>query len=218
LHDELGAILTATKMDVAWVRQQLKDGMPPLLSEKLARALKNLDHGVQAKRRIIENLRPSTLTTFGLVMALREHAEQAAERNDWVLDLNLPDEPWTLPDDVSIALFRIAQESLTNAAKYAQAKNVRLRLWLQAGQVRLRVEDDGRGFATTDVRPRAHGLAGMRQRMQGLGGTLEVRSTPGRGTTVYASLPLPEEPPHGAGERDPGGHAATAPAHDAAGL
>jgi signal transduction histidine kinase len=190
LHDELGAILTATKMDVAWVRQQLKEGMPPLLSEKLARALKNLDHGVQAKRRIIENLRPSTLTTFGLVMALREHAEQAAERNDWALDLVLPDEPWTLPDDVSIALFRIAQESLTNAAKYAQAKNVRLHLWLEAGQVNLHVQDDGRGFATADVRPKAHGLAGMRQRMEGLGGMLEVRSAPGQGTKVQASLPL----------------------------
>lgn len=193
LHDELGAILTAGKMDVAWVRQHL-GGDPAVLAEKLGRALKNLDSAVQAKRRIIENLRPTTLTNLGLVAALREHAEQAAERNGWKLLLDLPEDDWKLPEDASIALFRIAQESLTNAAKYAGAKNLRITLAEDAGQARLLVEDDGRGFRPADARPKAHGLTGMRQRMMGLNGTLDVFSEPGRGTRVRATLPLPPRP------------------------
>jgi len=190
LHDELGAILTASKMDVAWVRQHLQKEQGPL-ADKLVRALKNLDQAVQAKRRIVENLRPTTLTTLGLVVALRDHAEQAAEQNGWQLQLDLPDEQWKLPEDASIALFRIAQESLNNAAKYAGAKTIRVRLGEEGGRARLLVEDDGRGFRPEDARPRSHGLAGMRQRMMGLNGSLEVMSQPGRGTQVRATLPMP---------------------------
>ncbi|MDB5803408.1 MAG: Histidine kinase [Betaproteobacteria bacterium] len=193
LHDELGSILTASKMDVAWVRQHLGAEQGPL-ADKLMRALKNLDQAVQAKRRIVENLRPTTLTTLGLVVALREHVEQATEQNGWQLQLDLPDERWKLPEDASIALFRIAQESLNNAAKYAAAKNIRVRLEEEAGRVCLLVEDDGRGFRPEDARPRSHGLAGMRQRMMGLSGSLEVVSQPGQGTQVRATLPLAAVP------------------------
>ena len=193
LHDELGAILTATKMDVAWVRQRLQPEQEAMAG-KLARALRNLDQGVQAKRRIIENLRPTTLTTFGLVVALREHAEQAAEQNGWRLLLDLPTDAWTLPENASIALFRIAQEALTNAAKYAGANHVRVSLLCVADRVYLTIEDDGRGFVAADARPKSHGLAGMRQRVMGLDGTLEIRSEPGQGTVVRASLPLRPAP------------------------
>jgi signal transduction histidine kinase len=160
---------------------------------------------------------------------LREHAEQVAEQNGWALHLDLPDEEWKLPEDASIALFRIAQEALTNAAKYAAAKNIRVLLAEEAdreerGSVRLLVEDDGRGFHPADARPRSHGLAGKRPRMMGLNGTLDVISEPGRGTRVRATLPVPPEvhvaavplAPRGAeqaampGARPPGMEAATA--------
>ena len=190
LHDELGAILTASKMDVAWVRQHLT-AEQGVLADKLVRALKNLDQAVQAKRRIVENLRPTTLTTLGLVVALHDYAEQVAEQNGWQLVLDLPDEDWKLPDDMAIALFRICQESLTNAAKYAGATQLVIRLGQSEGNVRLSIEDNGRGFVAADARPKSHGLAGMRQRMLGLGGSLDVRSRTGRGTSVHARLPLP---------------------------
>ncbi len=189
LHDELGAILTASKMDVAWVRRHLNDEQAPL-AEKLGRAIRNMDQGVHAKRRIIENLRPSTLTAFGLVVALREFAEQMQGRAGWTLELDLPEESVELSDDASIALFRIAQESINNAVKYAHAKTLRLALRCEGGNAQLEISDDGVGFEARNIRPKSHGLAGMRQRMVGLGGSLEIDSRPGSGTRVRALLPV----------------------------
>jgi signal transduction histidine kinase len=194
LHDELGAILTASKMDVSWVRQHLAADQSAL-GEKLARALKNLDQGVQAKRRLIENLVPSTLTTFGLVVALRELIETMQGRTGWALELDLPDDDLRLPNDASIALFRMAQEAINNAAKYASAKTVCVRLTCLSDAVLLSIQDDGVGFNARDMRPKSYGLVGMRQRMIGLGGTLLVDSEVGKGTQVRASLPLAAEKP-----------------------
>lgn len=195
LHDELGAILTASKMDVSWVRRHLTSEQSAL-ADKLGRAVKNLDQGVQAKRRIVENLRPSTLTAFGLVVALRELAEQMQAGAGWTLELDLPEEDLVLPDDAGIALYRIAQESINNALKYASAKTLWVRLRCDAGTARLEIEDDGVGFEARDMRPKSHGLAGMRQRMVGLGGSLEIDSRPGEGTRVCAIMriaPAPRE-------------------------
>ena len=188
LHDHLGAILTAAKMDMAWVKQHLSSD-PQLLNEKLTRALKNLDQGVLAKRRIIENLVPSTLRTFGLMVALRELAESMEASAGWSLELSLPDDEVPLSADASIALFRIAQESINNAAKYASAKNLRLALVCGDALVSLQVQDDGVGFDPLQMRPKSYGLAGMRQRMIGLGGSLQIESQPGGGTTIHARLP-----------------------------
>ena len=91
LHDQLGAILTASKMDISWVRQHLTADQP-ILIEKLTRALKNLDQGVQVKRRIIEDLVPSTLRTFGLTVALGELAENMQASAGWALNLDLPEQ------------------------------------------------------------------------------------------------------------------------------
>lgn len=189
LHDELGALLTAAKMDVAWVKARLGSGFPAL-HPKLERVLHYLDQGVVAKRRIVEGLRPSTLASFGLATAVRELAEQIAERADWQLELQLPQWAPPLPQDIEIALFRVLQESLTNAAKYARARRVRVQLWYQTGSCRLEVQDDGCGFHAEAVPATAHGLLGMRQRMEAKGGEWRVRSAPGRGTSICASLPL----------------------------
>ena len=132
------------------------------------------------------------LTSFGVVVALRELAEQAQEQYGWQIELELPEDDWKLPDHASIALFRITQEALNNAAKYASAKKIRISLICDATTARLEIVDDGIGFAKTDVRPKSHGLAGMRQRMMGLNGSLEVKSEPGHGTAVRAMLPLAE--------------------------
>ena len=189
LHDDMGAILTASRMDVSWVRKHMPADHP-LLHEKLTRALKYLDQGVQAGRRLIENLLPSALTTLGLVVALRELAENMQSRTDWTLSLELPEDDLHLPEDASIAFYRIAQEAINNAAKYAGARAVRLMLAFEADSVLLEVEDDGAGFQASQMRPKSHGLAGMRQRMIGLGGTLQIDSEIGKGTRVRARLPL----------------------------
>ncbi len=190
LHDELGAILTASMMDVSWVRQHLVSDQSAL-AEKLTRALSHLEQGVQAKRRLIENLMPSTLTSFGLVVALRELTENMQASAGWALELDLPENSLELTQKSSIAMYRIAQESINNIAKYAAAKTVSVALHDDGQAVVLEIRDDGVGFDAHHMRPQSHGLPGMRQRMIGLGGTLQVESQVGRGTRVRARLPNP---------------------------
>ena len=191
LHDALGSLLTAIKMDMAWVRGRLNADQAVLI-EKLERAMKNLDQAIQKKRQIIEGLRPTTLSTFGLVTAARELAEEEASRAGWKLRLDLPEEEPTLPDDIKIALFRVLQEALTNAAKHAKASCVRIALTLEPGACQLEIDDDGVGFHARDARPETYGLLSMQQRLAGRGGKLEIKSEAGHGTLLQIRLPCTE--------------------------
>ena len=191
LHDELGAILTASKMDVAWVRRKLQD-TDPAIAEKLTRALETLDQGIALKRRIIEDMRPTVLANFGLVTALRTLADEAAQRNGWALDLHLPDDELQLDEQTEIALFRVAQESLTNAAKYARATQVTIDLSTDHGEVSLHIADNGVGIMPADLtRTHTHGLMGMRQRVAARGGRFDIRRGELHGTDIRVVLPVP---------------------------
>jgi signal transduction histidine kinase len=194
LHDELGAILTATRLDVGWVHSKLRT-REPALADKLMRALGTLDQGIALKRRIIEDMRPTVLTNFGLVTALRTFSEEAAQRNQWQLRLTLPDVDITLDEDVSIALFRVAQETLTNAAKYAQATQVTISLACEPVRVTLDIADNGVGIAPADLeRAQTHGILGMRQRVAARGGTLDIRGVWPRGTGIRVTMPAAMRP------------------------
>lgn len=194
LHDELGAILTASRMDISWVKQRLGAENPTLV-QKLERALTHIDQGIHAKRRIIEGLRPTTLTTLGFVTAAHDLVRETAAQAGWRLDLDLPETDPHFPDDLAIALFRILQEALTNAAKYARATEVRISLECEEGMVRLEIQDNGAGFEPGETQLKTHGLLGMRQRVTGQGGRLEVSSRPGGGTLIRALLVYNPEPP-----------------------
>ncbi|WP_176399026.1 sensor histidine kinase [Pandoraea sp. PE-S2T-3] len=191
LHDELGAILTACKMDVTWAHHKLRN-TDTVIAEKLARAQRNLDSGIQIKRRIIENLRPTVLINFGLVTALRSLAEEAADQQHWQLDLDLPEEDFALPEATAIALFRVAQEALTNAGKYARATTIRVALACDDQRVRLEVIDNGIGLTPDQFnKPKTHGLFGMRQRVSARGGRIDIHSLPERiGTEIQVVMPL----------------------------
>lgn len=189
LHDELGAILTASKMDVAWANRKLQDSAPDI-SEKLKRALANLDQGIALKRRIIEDMRPTVLANFGLVTALRTLADEAAQRNNWTLELHLPADDIKLDEQTEIALFRVAQESLTNAAKYARASKVSIALQVGDGQVALHIADNGVGIMPADLkRTHTHGLLGMRQRVAAHGGRFDIRRGAPNGTDIHVEMP-----------------------------
>jgi signal transduction histidine kinase len=189
LHDELGAILTASKMDVAWAHRKLKDSDPDI-SEKLKRALANLDQGIALKRRIIEDMRPTVLTNFGLVTALRTLADEAAQRNNWTLESHLPADDIQLDEQTEIALFRVAQESLTNAAKYARASKVSIALQVGDGQVALHIADNGVGIMPADLtRTHTHGLLGMRQRVAAHGGRFDIQRGVPNGTDIHVVMP-----------------------------
>jgi signal transduction histidine kinase len=200
LHDELGAILTATKIDVASAQRRLGEA-DTVATEKLARAQGHLDQGIALKRRIVEDMRPTVLAHFGLVTALRTLAEEAAQRNGWQLSLDLPDDDVRLDEALAIALFRVAQEALNNAAKYAQAGRLIVALEMPEiegsveawqGSIALDIIDDGVGIAPEDLdRARTHGLLGMRQRVAARGGTLDIG--PGShnvGTRVSVRMPV----------------------------
>ncbi|WP_085317876.1 CHASE3 domain-containing protein [Derxia lacustris] len=203
LHDELGAIFTAAKFDLAAATGRLKGADEKALAR--LRSLKELlEHGVALKRRIIEDLRPSTLTTLGFVPALSGFAEQQRQRLGGEMALDI--EPGVTVDESSgLALYRVAQEAFTNIYKYANASHVRLALRQLDAEVQLVVEDDGVGFDTALLADTpGHGLAGMKYRLMSLGGRLKVESAPRRGTRVTAILPArtnPEtaRPPSGAG-------------------
>lgn len=193
LHDELGALLTAAKLDAARLKRSLQQ-LPPEAEARLQHLNATINDGIGLKRRIIEDLRPSSLANLGLGAALTILAREFAQRSEIAVDADV--EPLELADGSAITVYRLVQESLTNIAKYAQATRVTIRLEREGQRARVCVQDNGRGFDTGAKRGTAMGLLGMRYRVEAEGGTMQVNSAPGQGTTVQAWLPLaPAEQP-----------------------
>ena len=187
LHDELGGLLTAAKFDVASVkRRTLGNGAE--LAEKLAHLSEMLDAGISLKRRIIEDLRPSSLDTLGLKRTLEIQCAEFSRHAELPVVAEIGDVE--LSPDRSLTVYRLVQEALTNVAKYAKAKNVRVVLQRLGDQAQVQVEDDGCGFDPAQLRPGGHGLAGMRFRIQSCGGEFRLKSSPGHGTQLNARLPI----------------------------
>jgi len=187
LHDELGALLTAAKLDAARIKSRLGTTSPEA-SERLTHLSDILNNGIALKRRIIEDLRPSSLSNLGLLAALGIQSREFAERSGVEVDCQLT--PVKLKPNVELTAYRMVQEAFTNIAKYARASKVEVRLVEENGQARIWVRDDGVGFDTRQRRASAHGLVGMRYRVEADGGRFTLESAPGQGTCVRATLPL----------------------------
>jgi signal transduction histidine kinase len=191
IHDELGGILVSAKMDVAWAINRIK-GQDPAVTAKLERALQMLDEGVDIKRRVIEDLRPTLLDNLGLASAIDWQVRQTCERASLKCNLNLGDIETELPPDVSIALYRIVQEGLTNVVKYAKARTVSVELLRNDNEISLLMEDDGVGLPSgAETNALSHGISGMRQRVRALHGEFRIHGEPGRGTVIEIHIPLP---------------------------
>ena len=188
LHDELGALLTAAKLDVARLKSKL-DLQVPDTAERLQHLTETLNRGIALKRRIIEDLRPSSLSNLGLTASLEILTRDFAERSG--LQVQSCFEPVRLSDAAQLTVYRLVQESLTNIGKYANARKVLVSVHDYPNHVCVQVRDDGAGFDVDNVSPDAHGLFGMRHRVEAAGGRLTVTSTPGEGTLVSAVLPHP---------------------------
>jgi signal transduction histidine kinase len=186
LHDELGALLTAAKLDVARLKSRLGVTTPEVL-ERLQHLSDGLNSGIALKRRIIEDLRPSSLSNLGLVAALDILVREWGRRGEIKVDTEF--EPVRLRPAGELTVYRLVQEALTNITKYAQATAVSVRLSSADGQVHVSVRDNGVGFDTTAPRTSAHGLLGMRYRLETEGGQMTMESTPGQGTLIRADLP-----------------------------
>jgi signal transduction histidine kinase len=185
LHDELGALLTAAKLDVARLRSRLGD-QPEQLA-RLAHLTQALNDGIALKRRIIEDLRPSALTNLGLMTALDILCREMADRLALPIVAEL--EPLQLSPPADLTIYRFVQEALTNVGKYANAAEVRVKLALQDEGVTVEVSDDGVGFDLQASMVGHHGLTGMRFRVESTGGRMFVGTAPGDGTTLRATLP-----------------------------
>ena len=186
LHDELGALLTAAKLDVARLKSRLTGNFPEAL-DRLEHLTNTLNTGIALKRRIVEDLRPSSLSHLGLVASLEILAREFKGRSDFVIVTDL--ETVELGGSAQLTVYRLVQESLTNIAKYANASEVEINLHNFDNFVSVDVRDNGEGFKTESIGPGSHGLAGMRHRVEAAGGKLTVSSNERTGTHVAAVLP-----------------------------
>lgn len=186
LHDELGALLTAAKLDVARLKSRI-DMQVPEHAERIQHLTDTLNNGIALKRRIIENLRPSSLSNLGLTASLEILTRDFAQSSNLQVETRLEEVP--LSDAAQLTVYRLVQESLTNIGKYANARKVLVCVHNHPNHVSVQVRDDGAGFDTTRIRADAHGLLGMRHRVEAAGGRLTLSSTPGDGTLVSATLP-----------------------------
>ena len=194
IHDELGGILVSAKMDVAWVAKRLRQ-RDPEATAKLDRTLEILDDGVQTKRRIIEELRPTLLDNLGLSAALDWQVHEICDRAGIQCRIVVPADDGIIEPRVAIALYRIVQEALTNIVKYARARQVQVDLEAGPDGITLLVTDDGVGIPDDAQSNRlSHGIAGMRQRVRALHGEFWIGRRAEGGTRIQVGLPAPRSP------------------------
>jgi PAS domain S-box-containing protein len=196
LHDELGQLLTALKMDLGWLRERLPPDAD--LTARAAEMSGLLDRTVHSTRRISADLRPLMLDDLGLVDAASWLVDDFAKRSGVACRIDLPEGLPDISKAVATAVYRAIQESLTNIARHAGASSAWVMLAVEDGAIQVEVEDDGRGIAPEDLaKARSLGLKGMRERIAHLGGSLDIARAPRGGTRLRLRVPLrglaPEE-------------------------
>ena len=203
VHDELGSLLVALKMDVGWLDKRLSEqeqrafeeaqSMREKMRGKCQNMSRLIENAVVNVGRIITDLRPSILDHQGLWGALewqaQEFVQSAEQQLKWCMEVN---EQRALPEPMAMAVFRIFQEMLSNVGRHAQARTVDVDMVEREGWLHLSVEDDGCGaLPQVFESPQAYGILGMRERARHFGGVIDIDSQPGRGTRMRLSMPLP---------------------------
>jgi signal transduction histidine kinase len=188
VHDDMGSTLTAIKLDIAWLAGRLSGS--PAFAEK-ARSIEMLvDKCTAAAGNISRSLRPSVLDTFGIVAAIEMESDEFEQRTGISCVFEHGTVIADVPPDISIALFRIFQETLANITKHAQANEVEVHMQERNGGIELTVQDNGRGLTEADrAKPRSFGLRGIRERVEYFGGAVDIESGSGRGTRIRVFIP-----------------------------
>jgi signal transduction histidine kinase len=205
LHDELGGLLVGARMDISWAEQHLANDDPEI-AQRLQRVQNNLSAGVDLKRRIIEELRPTLLDNVGLFAALRWQLRETCGSAGLKSIESFPDEEPKFTSEAAIALFRIAQEAFTNILKHSGAQSMDITLQVDGDHIVMQISDDGKGIPVARLSASgSHGLASMRHRVRALGGRLDIRSSASVGTALLVRIPtanallqVTEPPPTGA--------------------
>jgi two-component system sensor histidine kinase UhpB len=199
LHDETAQALTALSLGLAGAEESV--GEDPAEARGHLRALRGLvDDIVNKVNQLTTRLRPTMLDDLGLIPALITYADTLDRHLPFDVDVEVTGQRRRLPSELETALYRIAQESLTNVARHAQATHAWVHLHLGPREATLKVRDDGIGMSAERAEQAAAagegwGLAGIHERAALLGGDVIVRSEPGAGTEIEARIPIPESRP-----------------------
>jgi two-component system sensor histidine kinase UhpB len=194
LHDSVAQDVGAVGLNLTILRGKLTPPIDPAIDQRLDDSQKLLEDAALRLRHVMAELRPPGLDEFGLLAALREHAERVARRAGFAVTVRGDEPRPPLSSATAIALFRIAQEALSNVVKHACATHVSITLEPVDGRTRLEVRDDGLGF---DPASRSHGGMGMltmTERAELIGAHCAVTATPGSGTRVLITVPAPAGP------------------------
>ncbi|HVG15516.1 MAG TPA: PAS domain S-box protein [Chitinophagaceae bacterium] len=190
IHDELGQQLTGLKMEIAWLDRNLQE-KDDKTSGKIKSCLELIDETIHSVRRIATALRPSILDDLGLAEALNWQGTEFSNQTGIPLTFYSNLEEIKFPPVLSIAIFRIFQEALTNVARHAEATRVTSSLEVEDSLLLLTVSDNGKGFVLQqDAARKSLGLLGMRERVEILNGNFTLNSQPGEGTIVSIKIPL----------------------------
>lgn len=190
IHDELGQWLTVLKMEIARVKKIKGD--EEKLNEAIAEMLEQVDGCIKTSRRISTELRPSLIDDLGLIAALEWQADEFGKKSMIRSIFTTDVEELELLDDFTIGIFRIFQESLTNVARHAEATTVTSNLYIDEGNLILKIIDNGKGFDTSTIgSKRTLGLIGMKERTLLMNGDYNINSSPGDGTEITVIIPMP---------------------------
>ncbi len=195
VHDEIGSLLTAIKMDLSWMTQRLPKDNPTLTNK--AKTIEELvNRAITSASNLAHRLRPGFLDCFGIIAAIEIEAQEFSKRCGISCTVIKSQESIDLPETHSITLFRVCQETLNNILKHAHAKHVQIEIVKGTDHLELIISDDGIGFSeAARNKPRSFGLRGVQERVAHLGGTVKLASTLGRGTQIAIFVPLKEETP-----------------------
>lgn len=189
VHDELGQLLTALRMDISLLRIQFGSNVPALMP-MIKDMLVLVDKAIQGARDVTTNLHPPALD-MGIVPAIRWLSDDFSARTAIICTLLVVDEPDKLDDVRTLTLFRIVQESLTNIARHAEAPNVEITIKRRDENIVIEVVDNGKGFDLFEKSPvKSFGLMGMKERALAVCGNVEIASKAGQGTKVSVEIPL----------------------------
>jgi len=194
IHDELGQILIAIKIDLGMMKQKVLKSIKTIDAENILTNFDNLfglvDNTLNTTRKIMTDLRPEVLFLIGFVEAVKLYVNNFKERYQIICLFENTVHGLKLDSQQSVALYRILQESLTNIAKHAKATRVKIDLGMVEEKLVLEIKDNGIGFKTTQKnKPNSYGLLGMKERVYLLEGTLIISSQPGEGTSVKVEIP-----------------------------
>jgi signal transduction histidine kinase len=195
IHDELGQQLTAIKMNAAWIDKKTP-ATDTLVKNKLGIIIDLLDDSNQSVHKILNELKPSILDEHALLEVIQRQCTEFAEHSGVKIYFSSIENELITSDEVSIAVYRVIQESLTNILRHANAKRVFILLKVINEQIHMTIEDDGVGFdSTKEKNKNSFGILGMAERIKALKGNFELFSSPGKGTKLSFIIPLFTETP-----------------------